>query len=191
MDVHGAKITFDFQGKSRVHHTIDLQDKRLAKILKQCSDLPGHELFQYVAEEGNRHSISSQDVNDYLREITGEHFTAKDFRTWAGSVLCADLLQGFEPASTVTQAKKNVVQAIAQVAAQLGNTPSVCRKCYVHPAVLEHYMGNISTGDARQQVEKAIAREQKLIEEHMTSLHAEERELMNLLQQRTLLTKAA
>jgi DNA topoisomerase-1 len=149
VDVHGATITFDFQGKSRVHHTVDLRDKRLARILKQCSDLPGHELFQYVDAEGNRHSIHSQDVNDYLREVTGEHFTAKDFRTWAGSVLCANLLQTFEPATTVTQAKRNVVQAIAQVAAQLGNTPSVCRKCYVHPAVLETYLGKLSPEAAK------------------------------------------
>lgn len=191
VEVHGAKIRFDFQGKSRVHHTIDLQDRRLAKLVRQISDLPGYELFQYVDDDGNRHAIDSEDVNDYLREITGEHFTAKDFRTWAGSVLCCDLLRAFEPATSVAQAKKNVVQAIAKVAAQLGNTPSVCRKCYVHPAVLERYLGNISTEQAKQEVEKAIAKEEKLIDEHAAALHAEERELMNLLQQRTLLAKAA
>ena len=191
VDVHGATITFDFQGKSRVHHTIDLRDKRLARILKQCSDLPGHELFQYVDEEGNRHSIHSHDVNDYLREITGEHFTAKDFRTWAGSVLCADLLQGFEPAATITQAKRNVVQAIAQVAAQLGNTPSVCRKCYVHPAVLETYMGTLSPEAAKGRIERDIARERRALESHTAALRREEKELVNLLKQRALLRKAA
>ena len=198
VEVNGAKITFDFQGKSRVHHTIDLQDRRLARIVKQISDLPGYELFQFVDHDGNRHSIDSSDVNDYLREITGEHFTAKDFRTWAGSVMCCDLLNGFEPATTLTQAKKNVVQAIQRVAAQLGNTPSVCRKCYVHPAVLERYLGNISAEEAKQQIDQEIAEERqeiaeekKQVEHHSAELRREEMALMNLLQQRTLLDKAA
>ncbi len=191
VEVNGAKITFDFQGKSRVHHTIDLQDRRLAKIVKQISDLPGYELFQYVDHEGNRHSIDSSDVNDYLREITGEHFTAKDFRTWAGSVLCCDLLNEFEPATTIAQAKKNVVQAIARVAAQLGNTPSVCRKCYVHPLVLETYMGNISAEQAKEKLDKEISKEREEIKEHGDALRREEQALVNLLQQRALLAKAA
>ena len=191
VEVNGAKIRFDFQGKSRVHHTIDLQDRRLAKIVKQISDLPGYELFQYVDEEGNRHSIDSSDVNEYLREITGEHFTAKDFRTWAGSVMCCDLLNEFEPATTVTQAKKNVVQAIARVAAQLGNTPSVCRKCYVHPLVLETYMGNISAEQAKEKLDEEISQERKEIKEHGDALRREEQALVNLLQQRALLAKAA
>ena len=198
VEVNGAKITFDFQGKSRVHHTVNLQDRRLAKILKQISDLPGQELFQFVDHEGNRHHIDSSDVNEYLREITGEHFTAKDFRTWAGSVLCCDLLSEFEPAGTLKEAKKNVVQAIARVAAQLGNTPSVCRKCYVHPAVLETYMGSISKAEAKEKLDKEIAHEKKTIaqerskvEEHSAVLHSEEQALMNLLHQKTLLEKAA
>lgn len=191
VEVNGAKITFDFQGKSRVHHTIDLQDRRLAKIVKQVSELPGYELFQYVDDDGNRHSIDSSDVNEYLREITGEHFTAKDFRTWAGSVMCCDLLNEFEPAATLTQAKKNVVQAIARVAAQLGNTPSVCRKCYVHPLVLETYMGNLSPEQAKQKLDREISREREEIKEHGDALRREEQALMNLLQQRALLAKAA
>jgi DNA topoisomerase-1 len=137
------------------------------------------------------HSIHSNDVNEYLREITGEHFTAKDFRTWAGSVLCCDLLSGFEPATSVTEAKKNVVQAIAQVAAKLGNTPSVCRKCYVHPAVLERYLGNISEADAEAALNREIAEERKTIAEHSEVLRREEQALLNLLQQKDLLTKAA
>jgi DNA topoisomerase-1 len=191
VDVRGATVRFSFQGKSRVHHTIDLSDKRIARIVKQCSDLPGHELFQYVDDDGNVHSIHSNDVNDYLREITGEHFTAKDFRTWAGSVLCCDLLSGFEPASSVTEAKKNVVHAIAQVAAKLGNTPSVCRKCYVHPAVLERYLGNISAADAKATLDREIADERKTIAEDSEALRREEQALVNLLQQKELLTKAA
>lgn len=191
VEVNGAKITFDFQGKSRVHHTIDLQDRRLAKIVKQISELPGYELFQYLDDEGNRHSIDSSDVNEYLREITGEHFTAKDFRTWAGSVLCCDLLNEFEPATTITQAKKNVVQAIARVASQLGNTPSVCRKCYVHPLVLETYMGNISAEQAKEKLDEEISQERAEIREHGDALRREEQALVNLLQQRALLAKAA
>jgi DNA topoisomerase-1 len=191
VEIHGSTITFSFQGKSRVHHTIDLRDKRLARILRQCSDLPGHELFQFVDDAGNRHSISSQDVNGYLSDITGEHFTAKDFRTWAGSVLCADLLQGFEPATSVAQAKKNVVRAIAQVASQLGNTPSVCRKCYVHPAVLETYLGSLSPKVAEGRLERDIKRERQAIASHTAALRREEKELVNLLKQRALLRKAA
>ncbi|WP_334238434.1 DNA topoisomerase IB [Terriglobus sp. ADX1] len=191
VDVRGAKITFDFQGKSRVHHTINLQDRRLAKIIRKISELPGYELFQYVDEEGNRHNIDSSDVNDYLREITGEHFTAKDFRTWAGSVLCCSLLSELEPATTITQAKKNVVQAIAQVASQLGNTPSVCRKCYVHPAVLERYLGAISAEEAKERLEQDISAERRSIAKHAAALHDEERELVNLLHQQALLKKAA
>ena len=191
VEVNGAKIRFDFQGKSRVHHTIDLQDRRLAKIVRQISELPGHELFQYVDHDGTRHSIDSSDVNEYLREITGEHITAKDFRTWAGSVLCCDLLNEFEPATTITQAKKNVVQAIARVAAQLGNTPSVCRKCYVHPLVLETYMGNISAEQAKEELEKEISHEREELREHGEALRREEQALVNLLQQRALLAKAA
>ena len=198
MEVNGAKITFDFQGKSRVHHTIDLQDRRLARIIKDISHLPGYELFQFVDHDGNRHSIDCSDVNEYLRQITGEHFTAKDFRTWAGSVLCCDLLNAFEPVSTLTQAKKNVVEAIKKVASHLGNTPSVCRKCYVHPAVLERYLGNISTEQAKEQLDKEIAEEKKEIAEekkqvdkHSAELRREEMALMSLLQQRTLLEKAA
>jgi DNA topoisomerase-1 len=191
VDIHGSKISFSFLGKSRVHHSVNLTDKRIARIVKQCSDLPGYDLFQYVDDDGAAHSIDSQSVNDYLREITGEHFTAKDFRTWAGSVLCCDLLSGFEPAASVTQAKKNVVQAIAQVAAQLGNTPSVCRKCYVHPAVLERYLGNISTDEAKGELEREIKHERKAIAAHAAALRREEKALLNLLQQKKLLHKAA
>lgn len=141
VEVEGSAITFSFQGKSKVHHTINLHDRRLAAIVKRCADLPGYDLFQYVDAEGARHSVGSADVNDYLREITGEHYTAKDFRTWAGSVMACCRLLSFEPFTTVAEAKKNVVQAIAQVASRLGNTAAVCRKCYVHPEVLESYFG--------------------------------------------------
>jgi DNA topoisomerase-1 len=184
VEVKGSRVTFSFQGKSRVHHTVSLEDRRLARIIKQCEDLPGYELFQYVDENGERHAIDSSDVNEYLREITGQHFTAKDFRTWAGSVLACDMLRGMGAFESAAQAKKNVVAAIKSVAAKLGNTPSVCRKCYVHPAVLEAYLGGIS-------VEEAKAELAEQIEDHAGALRKEERVLLRLLEQRNLLDKAA
>lgn len=184
VEVHGSQVTFDFQGKSKVHHTVSLEDRRLARIIKQCEDLPGYELFQYVEEDGERHAIDSADVNEYLREITGQHFTAKDFRTWAGSVLACDLLRGMGAFENATQAKKNVVAAIKAVAAKLGNTPSVCRKCYVHPAVLEAYLGGISAQEAKAELEQEIS-------EHSSALRMEERALLRLLEQKSILEKAA
>ncbi len=139
VEVEGSSVTFKFQGKSGIRHTIDMTDRRLARIIQRCQDLPGYELFQYVDRDGTTHSVDSADVNDYLRQISSQDFTAKDFRTWAGTVLACTMLQEFEAFESQTQAKRNVVQAIKQVAARLGNTPSVCRKCYVHPAVLDTY----------------------------------------------------
>ncbi|HEY0784394.1 MAG TPA: DNA topoisomerase IB [Acidobacteriaceae bacterium] len=180
VDVKGSTITFTFQGKSRVHHTINLQDRRLATIIKRCADIPGYELFQYLDADGERHSIDSADVNDYLHQVTGEHYTAKDFRTWAGSVLAHDLLRELGPFTSATEAKKNIVQAIKTVANRLGNTPSVCRKCYVHPAVLEAYMGGISPEAAKKKLDDEIA-------DRATTLRHEEQALIDLLQQRLLL----
>jgi DNA topoisomerase I len=145
VSVQGANVTFQFKGKSGVAHSVDISDRRIAKIIRKCQDLPGYELFQYVDSAGH-HTIDSADVNDYLREISSQEFTAKDFRTWAGTVLACVTLSGFEVFDTDTQAKKNVVCAIKEVAARLGNTPSVCRKCYVHPAALECYLGGAMTG---------------------------------------------
>ncbi|SNT33581.1 DNA topoisomerase-1 [Granulicella rosea] len=183
VEVHGSEIVFSFKGKSGVRHTIDLRDRRLAKIVQRCSDLPGQELFQYLDPEGAPHTVDSADVNGYLQEITGQHFTAKDFRTWAGSVLAHNLLSAFEPYETVTQAKKNVVQAIAAVAERLGNTPSVCRKCYVHPAVLDAYLGGKTVQAAKQELEDEI-------EEYTAALRREELHLLELLRQRSMLEAA-
>jgi DNA topoisomerase-1 len=138
--IDGATIRFNFSGKSGKRHEVELHDRRLAKIVRGCQDLPGQELLQYVDEDGHVRDVGSADVNDYLREITGQEFTAKDFRTWAGTVLAACKLSG-QVAKTVREAKKNVVAAVREVAEQLGNTVAVCRKCYIHPAVLEAYMG--------------------------------------------------
>jgi DNA topoisomerase I len=157
--VDGSTVTFHFQGKSRVQHTVDITDRRLARIVQRCQDIPGYELFQYVDKDGTRHSVDSADVNEYLREIAGQEFTAKDFRTWAGSVLACEMLWEFEKFESETEAKKNVVQAIKQVATRLGNTPSVCRKCYVHPVVLDCYMSGAMLDGVKRQVQEEEAGE--------------------------------
>ena len=140
VEVSGARLTFAFRGKSGVEHEVGLDDRRLARVVKACRDLPGYELFQYLDEEGKRQSVESSDVNEYLRDITGEDFTSKDFRTWAGTVLAAQLLKDFEVFDSDAQAKRNIVQAVEAVAKRLGNTKAVCRKCYIHPAILETYL---------------------------------------------------
>jgi DNA topoisomerase-1 len=172
--VHGATVTFHFKGKSGIKHTIDLENRRLARIVQQCLDLPGYELFQYLDEAGQRHRIDSADVNAYLHRVTGQHFTAKDFRTWSGSVLAAMLLRASGPAATETQAKRNVVEAIKAVAARLGNTPAVCRKCYIHPAVLDRYL----SGAMLQAAETEVAEE---AERQFDNLRSEEFALLRLL----------
>ena len=138
--IKGGTVRFEFKGKSGVGHAIDLQDRRLAKIVKACRDLPGYELFQYIDDDGERQTVDSADVNKYLRDISGEDFTAKDFRTWAGTVLAAKALAEVAKFKSNTEAKRNVVKAIESVAKKLGNTKAVCRKCYIHPAILEAYM---------------------------------------------------
>lgn len=138
--VAGSKIEFQFRGKSGVEHDIEVSDRRLAKIVKRCQDLPGQELFQYIDEHGDPHDITSSDINDYLREITGQEFTAKDFRTWAGTVLAASHLAEIGRFTSQTAAKKNITQAIKTVASHLGNRPATCKKYYVHPIVLEAYL---------------------------------------------------
>jgi DNA topoisomerase I len=140
VEVSGAKVQFHFRGKSGKEHHIDLKDRLLAKIIKRCQELPGHELFQYVDEQGLRRAVGSAEVNDYLREISGQDFTAKDFRTWGGTVIAMRELEAEGAFDSQTQGKKNVVQAIKTAAEQLGNTPAICRKCYVHPGVLDAYL---------------------------------------------------
>src|SRR3954451_14716165 len=138
--VKGSHVVFDFRGKNGITHHIDLEDRRLARVVERCRDLPGQDLFQFVDHDGERHSIGSEDVNEYLREITGEEITAKDFRTWAGTLLAAEALREFEQFDTASQRKKAVVRAIENVAKHLGNTPAICRKCYIHPAIFEAYV---------------------------------------------------
>jgi DNA topoisomerase-1 len=139
VEVNGSAIQFQFRGKSGVEHQITVKDRRLARIIKRCQDIPGQNLFQYLDENGERHTITSADVNAYLQTLTGADFTAKDYRTWAGSALALAVLRELEwqPES---QAKQHVVAMVKDVARQLGNTPAVCRKCYIHPAVLEGFL---------------------------------------------------
>jgi DNA topoisomerase-1 len=138
--IKGGTLRFEFRGKSGVRHEVGLRDARLARIVKACRDLPGYELFQYVDGQGERQTIDSADVNAYLRAVSGEDFTAKDFRTWAGTVLAAKALAAFRTFASTAEAKRNVVKAIESVARRLGNTKAVCRKCYIHPAILDAYM---------------------------------------------------
>ena len=138
--VEGSAIRFRFTGKSGQRHEVGLRDRRLAAIVRRCQELPGQELFAYVGDDGVPHDISSDDVNEYLREISGIDMTAKDFRTWAGTVLAYRALRALAPVENGKAAKKNVVEAVRLTADQLGNTPAVARRSYVHPAVLEAYL---------------------------------------------------
>jgi DNA topoisomerase-1 len=140
VEIAGSRLLFRFRGKSKQHHEIALTDQRLARIIKRCRDLPGQELFQYIDSAGERHSVSSGDVNAYIQEIIGADFSAKDFRTWAGTLLTAQTLSTMATAATIGEAKKNINQALATVANLLGNTPAICRRCYVHPAILAAYV---------------------------------------------------
>lgn len=175
--VEGSDIAFHFRGKSGVFHDIELHDRRLAKIIARTRELPGQELFQYLDADGERHSVDSSDVNDYLRQITGEEYTAKDFRTWSGTVLAALALQEFEKFDSETQAKKNIVRAIESVASRLGNTPTICRKCYVHPAVLEAYLDGSVLEALRTTSEEALVKD-------LHALRPEEAAVLAMLQQR-------
>jgi DNA topoisomerase-1 len=176
-EVHGSRVAFDFKGKSGVRHHIDLKDPELARIVSKLQDLPGQELFQYVDEDGEIQSATSSDVNAYLKEITGQDFSAKDFRTWSGTVLASLALQEFEKFDSETQAKKNLVQAIENVAERLGNTPSVCRKCYVHPAVIDSYLDGSMLEALQQQTEAELKKS-------LRGLQPEEAAVLAFLQRR-------
>jgi DNA topoisomerase-1 len=173
----GGKVEFRFRGKSGVNHAVQVQDRRLAAIIRRVRDLPGQELFQYVDDDGKPHSIGSADVNEYLQSIAGEDYTAKDFRTWSGTVLAAVALHEYEKYDSEAQAKKNVVQAIESVAKKLGNTPTICRKCYVHPAVIESYLDGTMLNALRRR-----AREE--LQHDVHALRPEEAAVLALLQQR-------
>ena len=175
VNVKGSKITFYFRGKSGKKHVIELENPKLAKIVRRCRDLPGYELFQYVDETGRPVSIASNDVNDYLREIGGAEFTAKDFRTWAGTVLAARAFQEFKRFSTKLEAKRNMIEAIEAVARMLGNTPAICRQCYVHPVILDTYLDGTLVKRLKKCAEQKLTRDIK-------SLRPEEATVLMLLQ---------
>ncbi|GAB3455002.1 DNA topoisomerase IB [Massilia terrae] len=172
--IDGSEIEFRFRGKSGVYHQVKVLDRRLARIVRRSRDLPGQELFEYIDDDGETRTVDSSDVNDYLRQISGEDYTAKDFRTWAGTVLAAMALQEFEKFDSQAQAKKNVVRAIEAVAEKLGNTASVCRKCYVHPAVLDAYLEGATVEVLRERAEEALEGE----------LQPEEAAVLAMLQER-------
>ncbi len=177
VEVNGSKLRFRFRGKSGQEHDIDTEDRRVARIIKKLQELPGQEIFQYLDEKGERHQVTSDDVNQYLREIAGEDFTAKDFRTWAGTVMAAMALQAQDVFENKSQAKKNVKAAISAVAKMLGNTPAVCRKCYVHPAVLESYLdGNL--------IEGLKQRTEKMLEHSLGNLRSEEAAVLAFLREK-------
>jgi DNA topoisomerase I len=164
--VIGSRLRFAFKGKSGVSHTVDLEDRRLAKIVKACRELPGYELFQYVDADGAPHTIESSDVNEYLRTISGADFTAKDFRTWAGTVLAAGELSEAPGFESRTEANRNIVRAVETVAKRLGNTRAVCRKCYIHPAVLDAYLDGATiprSRGPREGAEQGLARDERAV----------------------------
>jgi DNA topoisomerase-1 len=175
--VDGATLRFDFKGKSGKTWNLNVKDRRVAKVVKAIHELPGQHLFQYVDEEGKRQPVDSADVNAYLREITGEDITAKDFRTWAGTVLAAMALSEFEQVDSQAAMKKNVKAAIEKVASRLGNTPTICRKCYVHPEVLTSYLDGRLLADIKQEVEAELG-------DGADKLKPEEAALLGLLSRR-------
>lgn len=154
VDVEGSTIHFQFRGKGGKEFRLDIKDRRLARIVKKCQDLPGQELFHYLDDQKNAHVVSSEDVNEYLKQITEQDFTAKDFRTWAGTTIAACALLDCGGCETKTEAKKNVAQAIESAAHHLGNTPAICRKSYVHPEIIDAYLDGSLHHAQVQQSEK-------------------------------------
>jgi DNA topoisomerase-1 len=174
VEVRGGKVSFEFVGKGGKAHEFDIEDPRLAKIVKRCRDLPGYELFQFVDEAGIRKTIDSGDVNDYLREISGGEFTAKFFRTWAGTVVAARTLAGMSPPKTERAGRRNVTRAVEAVAESLGNTPAIARKSYIHPMVIETYL----SGELTEAWERALP---KRAPRYAARLRADEQRLLRLL----------
>ena len=165
--IEGGKIHISFRGKSGKQHETDINDRRLARIVKDCRDVPGYELFQYIDDDGERRTVDSADVNEYLREITGEDITAKDFRTWAATHLAAQALREFENFDSEARRKKAIIDAVKKVASHLGNTPAICRRSYIHPAVLDGYMdGTLLEGLANET--------QRFLEENIHGMKPEE-----------------
>jgi DNA topoisomerase-1 len=177
VEVDGAELRFQFKGKSGKTWRLKVKDRRIARIVRACQDLPGQELFQYIEEDGERRDVTSSDVNAYLREITGRDVTAKDFRTWHGTVMAAMALQEFQGFDTQAACKKNIKAAIERVASRLGNTPTICRKCYVHPEVLTSYVEGQLLIEIQEEVEEELR-------EELPRLKPEEAAVLTLLEAR-------
>lgn len=178
-EINGSTLRFRFRGKGGVRHEVAVTDRGLARIVRRCQELPGQELLQYVDENGRVHDVTSTDVNDYLRDATGRDFTAKDFRTWAGTVLAAHTLVGMDAGDKPSPSKRKIARAVAAVAERLGNTKAVCRKCYIHPAVIDAYVdgslpGVLGTVHVRQTTELTV------------TLRAHETAVLTLLKQRSV-----
>lgn len=185
VDVRGESLRFAFRGKSGKEWKLSLRDRRVARVVRACQDLPGQALFQYRDEDGSLQAIDSADVNAYLREVTGEEITAKDFRTWAGTVLAAMALSEFEAFDSQAAAKRNIRAAVERAAARLGNTPAICRQCYIHPEVLECYL----QGSLLVQVKREVDTE---LREEISALKPEEAAVLAFLRKRlAAATKAA
>ena len=190
VEVNGPNLRFHFRGKSGKWHNVDIHDPGLARIVRSCQDLPGQELFQYLSDDGKRQAISSEDVNQYLRDITGEDFTAKDFRTWAGTLLAAAELSEVGDSQSLTQARKGLATAVKAVAERLGNTPAVCRKCYIHPDIIESYLsrglirelGGTGSPSERYDLRKLRPMESAVLRLLEARVKASRRQLGSLLQ---------
>ncbi|MFC0201393.1 DNA topoisomerase IB [Paracoccus rhizosphaerae] len=170
----GNEVRFRFKGKGGKEWDLGLRDRRVARIVKAAQDIPGQHLFQYLDEDGERHQVTSTDVNAYLRRISGRRITAKDFRTWTGTVLAALALAEYERADSDAAAKRNVRDAIEAVAARLGNTPTICRKCYVHPQVIEAYLASDLKLDLQGEIKESLD----------DDLHPEEKQVLKFLRRR-------
>ena len=177
VSVNGSELRFRFKGKSGKTWQLQLKDRRVAKIVKACQELPGQKLFEYLDENGEAREVTSADVNAYLKEITGGEITAKDFRTWAGTVMAALALKELEAFDSQASAKKNLRAAIESVALRLGNTPTICRKCYIHPEILSAYIEDALMLEIKQQAESQLR-------ENLASLKPEEAAVLALLEAR-------
>jgi DNA topoisomerase I len=177
VSVNGSELRFRFKGKSGKSWQLQLKDRRVAKIVKACQELPGQKLFEYLDENGEAREVTSADVNAYLREITGQDITAKDFRTWAGTVMAALALREFETFDSQASAKKNLRAAIETVASRLGNTPTICRKCYIHPEILSAYTEGALMLRIKQKAESELR-------DKLGSLKPEEAAVLALLEAR-------
>jgi DNA topoisomerase-1 len=177
VSVAGSEIKFKFTGKSGKQWSLKVKDRRVARIIRACQELPGQELVQYIDEAGAIHDVTSGDVNAYLREITDEDITAKDFRTWSGTVLAALALEEVRTFDTAAQAKKNLRAAIERVSARLGNTPTICRKCYIHPEVISSYLDGALILEVKSELEAELR-------EDIASMRPEEAAVLALLHAR-------